>query len=370
MSDRVFGSSSAATGLDGAIAKAVRQSLCHLPGVDDAGASYLVNVLSDISILSMIALSSYVLLLSGRVSFGQQAYFGIGAYASAIGTALFGWSLPAALFFGIFCGSICSFLVARLTISLSGLYYAVASLAFAKMLRLGLGSWHWQLDRGAGPVGPDGLVGFRNIRWLYENNIAPEVFLLICLALLICLLLGLAIMERLRLGLNIRMVGYDEGLAAAQALPVARLRLFSASLAGALASIAGGLYAHRTTYVEASLFDPMLGVHALGYALLGGLGTTLGPIFGVVLDLGLLDASRLVDGWRMVIFGGLIALILKFRPRGLLDEALVNRMQIQMRTIFRRFHPAPHRDQEIQGPAPLAISRLSPSTSHKQEIQS
>ncbi|NBO04573.1 MAG: branched-chain amino acid ABC transporter permease, partial [Betaproteobacteria bacterium] len=256
MSDRVFGSSSAATGMDGAIAKAVRQSLCHLPGVDDAGASYLVNVLSDISILSLIALSSYVLLLSGRVSFGQQAYFGLGAYGSAVGTVLFGWSLPLALVFGIACGAFCAYFLALITRPLSGLYFAVASLAFAEMLRLALSSWHWQVDRGGGPVGPAGLEGFRSIRWLYENNVAPEVFLLICLALLGAVLIGQMLLERRRIGMSIRMIGYDEVLAAAQGLPVDRLRLFAATLSGGLAAIAGGLYAHRTTYVEASLFDP------------------------------------------------------------------------------------------------------------------
>jgi branched-chain amino acid transport system permease protein len=70
----------------------------------------------------------------------------------------------------------------------------------------------------------------------------------------------------------------------------------------------------------------MLGVHAVGYALLGGLGTALGPLLGVMLDLGLLDASRLLPGWRMVIFGGLVALFLRWRPRGLLDETLVHRI--------------------------------------------
>jgi branched-chain amino acid transport system permease protein len=70
----------------------------------------------------------------------------------------------------------------------------------------------------------------------------------------------------------------------------------------------------------------MLGVHAVGYALLGGLGTALGPLVGVMFDLGLLDATHLFSGWRMVVFGGLLALFLRWRPRGLLDERLVHRI--------------------------------------------
>jgi branched-chain amino acid transport system permease protein len=112
----------------------------------------------------------------------------------------------------------------------------------------------------------------------------------------------------------------------------------TAARAGGLAGLGGGLYAHRTTYIEPAVFDPMLGVHAVGYALLGGLGTAFGPLLGVILDLGLLDASRLFPGWRMVIFGGLVALFLRWRPRGLLDEALVHRLS----TAFHTRSPFPN----------------------------
>ena len=150
--------------------------------------------------------------------------------------------------------------------------------------------------------------------------------LLLTLGLLAAVLGLLMAAERTRLGTAWRMTGQDDVLTAAQGVSVARMRLLVAALAGGLAALGGGLYAHRTTYIEPALFDPMLGVHAVGYALLGGLGTALGPLLGVAIDLGLLDASRLFPGWRMVIFGGLVALFLRWRPRGLLDEVLVHRL--------------------------------------------
>jgi branched-chain amino acid transport system permease protein len=101
------------------------------------------------------------------------------------------------------------------------------------------------------------------------------------------------------------------------------------------------LYAHRVTYIEPALFDPMLGVHAVGYALLGGLGTSLGPLLGVALDLGLLDATRWFQGWRMVVFGGLVALLLRWRPRGLLDESTVLLLAASMKRLDRAIQRAP-----------------------------
>ena len=61
---------------------------------------YLVSVLSNIGVISFIALSAYLLLLTGEISFGQQAFFAIGAYAAGIATALWGWPLSAALVWG------------------------------------------------------------------------------------------------------------------------------------------------------------------------------------------------------------------------------------------------------------------------------
>ena len=177
-----------------------------------------------------------------------------------------------------------------------------------------------------GLVGPAGLDGFRDIRWLLENDVSPRAYLVLVVAVLGVVLLTVGWLERHRLGLALRSVGHDDVLAAAQGLPVLRLRLLAATLAGALAGLGGGLYAHRATYIEPALFDTMLGVHAVGYALIGGLGTALGPLLGVAFDLGLLEATSVFAGWRMVVFGGLVALFLRWRPRGLLDEALVHRI--------------------------------------------
>ena len=343
--DRIFGSSAAATGADGAVAQAVRAALCHLPGVDEAGSVHLVGLASDMAIMTLLALSAYLMLLVGRVSFAQQAFFALGAYASGVMTAMFDVPLPVALAFGMAVGAVASWTLALPTMRLSGLHYAVATLAFGEMTRIGLGWWTWQVrpaEGGAGsPVGPAGIEGFRDIRWLQENNLAPEVYMLGTAAVALVILAMLMAVERTRLGVSLRMVGQDDLLSAAQGLPVVRLRLMAACGAGALAALGGGLYAHRTTYIEPAMFDPMLGVHAVGYALLGGLGTAFGPLLGVVLDIGLLDASRLFPGWRMVIFGGLVALFLRWRPRGLLDETLVHRIAMAARALLERLRAKP-----------------------------
>lgn len=300
------------------------------------GSEHLIGLASDIAIMSLLALSAWLVLRVGRISFGQQAFFGLGAYVAGITTAVGGAALPIALAVGMAVGAAASLLVALPTLRLTGLRYAVATLAFAEMTRLTLQSWHWQVDTGAGPVGPAGLEGFRDIRWLLENDVSTAHFLVLAAATLAAVLLALGCLNRTRLGMALQAVGHDDALAASQGLPVLRLRLLAVGLAGALAALGGGLYAHRTTYIEPALFDPMLGVHAVGYALIGGLATSLGPLLGVVFDIGLLEATRLFAGWRMVVFGGLVALFLRWRPRGLLDENAVAHLRAWWRRLCLR----------------------------------
>lgn len=290
-------------------------------------AEHALGLATDMAVMSLLALSAFVLLLAGRISFGQQAYFGLGAYASALASTAAQWPLAPALAAGCAVGALAAFLLGLPTLRLSGLQYAVATLAFAEMLRIGLQGWVWQWTAADGSLaGPSGLEGFRDIRWLLENDVGAGEFLALALGLLVAVLAGLAWLGRRRAGAALRMVGHDDTLAAAQGLPVARVRLAAATLAGALAALGGGLYAHRTTYLEPAIFDPMLGVHAVGYALIGGLGTVAGPLLGVMFDLGLLEATRIFAGWRMVVFGALVALFLRWRPRGLLDEDLLHRL--------------------------------------------
>ena len=124
--------------------------------------------------------------------------------------------------------------------------------------------------------------------------------------------------------MTLRSLGEDPELALSLGVNVNRLKLGVASVAGALAALGGVLYAHHNTYIEPRNFDIMLGVHSLAYALIGGLGTALGPLLGVALDIGVLEGTRFFGGARMIVFGGLVAVLLVFRPRGLLDEQVVH----------------------------------------------
>jgi branched-chain amino acid transport system permease protein len=285
---------------------------------------YTVGVLTNIGLISFIALSAYLLLLTGEMSFGQQAFFGIGGYVAGIATAIYAMPLPVAAILAMLAGALAQFLVGLPTLRLRGLYFSMATLAAAEMLRIVFELIHFQREIGGELVGPDGTQGFRGIRWVFEASIEPEQYLLIVWTLVALVVVGFVLVERSRLGATLRTLGEDPELARSIGIPVERVKLATAAVAGALAALGGALYAHHNTYVEPRNFDIMLGVHSLAYALIGGLGTVFGPLLGVILDIGLLESSRVFQGYRMIVFGGLVAILLVFRPRGLLNEQVVH----------------------------------------------
>jgi branched-chain amino acid transport system permease protein len=285
--------------------------------------AYAIGVLTNIALFSFIALSAYLLLVAGEMSFGQQAFFGVGAYTGGILTTLYGWPLPLAAVAAMALGALAQLLVALPTLRLRGLYFAMATLAAAEMARILFELLHWRREVDGELTGPDGTQGFRGIRWIFEHGIEPLHYLSI-VCVLLALVLGLFVLvERSKLGATLRGIGQDPELAASVGIDVQRVKLGVAAAAGALAALGGVLYAHHNTYIEPRNFDIMLGVHSLAYALIGGLGTAFGPLLGVLLDIGALESTRVFQGYRMIVFGGLVAVVLVYRPRGLLDERSV-----------------------------------------------
>jgi branched-chain amino acid transport system permease protein len=285
---------------------------------------YTIGVLTNIGLISFIALSAYLLIVAGEMSFGQQGFFGLGAYVAGVATAMYGFPLPVAAAMAMGAGAAGATLIGLPTLRLRGLYFAMATLAAAEMLRIVFELIHFQREIDGEPVGPDGTQGFRGIRWVFENGVEPEGYLAMVWGLLLVVMILFSIVERSKLGATLRMLGEDPELARMLGVHVERFKLGVVAAAGALAALGGALYAHHNTYIEPRNFDIMLGVHSLAYALIGGLGTAFGPLLGVLVDIGVLEGSRYFQGYRMIAFGGLVAILLVFRPRGLLDEKVVH----------------------------------------------
>ena len=137
---------------------------------------YALGVFTNIGLFSFLALSAYLLLIAGEMSFGQQAFFGVGAYVAGIATAMWGLPLPLALIGAMVAGAAAASLVGLPTLRLRGLYFAMATLAAAEMFRILFELVHWQRTVDGEVVGPDGTQGFRGIRWVLEQGVEQAGF--------------------------------------------------------------------------------------------------------------------------------------------------------------------------------------------------
>ncbi len=287
---------------------------------------YVASTLTNVALISFLALSAYLVLVVGEVSFGQQAFFAIGAYVTATVTAIFGGHIILALFLSTIAGGLAALLLAALVIRLSGLYFAIASLCFAELLRLTLLRIRIPLEIDGRSTGMDGPEGFSNIRWIFENDFEVTDFLLLTVVCLLALLLLLFYFERTTVMLRARLVGRDSILAQSLGVRPDHYRMAFIGLSGMVAGFGGALFALFNTHIEPQMFGVMLGVHALAYTIIGGLGAPLGPLIGVGIDIGLLESIRALSEYRMIAFGGLVAVLLIIFPQGLLSPRAVNRL--------------------------------------------
>ncbi len=279
------------------------------------------------TLISFIALSTYLILIVGEVSFGQQAFFGIGAYVTAIYTALFDFPLLISLILAILLSTLVSLFLSIATNRLSGIYFSIATLAFAELFRSSLLEIYYTVSTPNGITGPNGPEGFQNIRWIFDNNITAGMFSLGCFLTLSVLVISLLFLENTSLFKNARLVGKDIILAESLGIRPAVYRGLFIGTAGGIAGFGGGLFALHNTYIEPSMFGIMLGVHALAYTVIGGLGSPIGPLLGVILDIGFLESIRAISEYRMIIFGGAVALVLIVFPEGLINSKLIQKMK-------------------------------------------
>ena len=292
---------------------------------------YLLTVISNIGMISLIAISAYILLITGEISFGQQAYFGISAYSGAIATTLWGRPFWIALLFGSLLAGIAAGLVSALTVRISGLYFSISTLAFSEMVRLSLLKFSYQKEIDGELIGPNGAEGFGGIRWIFDNNISVFQYTLLIYFILFLVITCLFFIERSGLGMIFRMIGQDPMLTRVHGINPVNYKVIASVLAGFIAGLGGMLYAHSFTFIEPQIFNVMLGVHSLAYGLIGGPGTVFGPLIGVALDIGFLESIRVIHGYRMIVFGGLVAIMLILMPRGFLDEKRVYRIRRALR---------------------------------------
>jgi branched-chain amino acid transport system permease protein len=281
-----------------------------------------------IGVHTLLGLSAYIVLLTGQVTLAQAGFLAIGAYAAAMLTVLAGWALVPALAVSGLLGALVACAVGFPALRVRGLILVIATLAFGEGVRLFFFNFDYQVARGDIKVGPLGGEGFRQIRYFPENGWTTLEVMLFIWAIVIAVMALLWWFDRSRYGAVLRAVGEDELAAQSVGVNLTAVKVSAMTVGGAIAGVAGGIFAHYTTHIEHTNFNILVATFAIAYPIVGGLASVFGTLAAVVFVQGfLIEGLRFLGDWRNLLFGALIVLAMNLRPHGLLDAQALARLR-------------------------------------------
>jgi branched-chain amino acid transport system permease protein len=292
---------------------------------------YYVAIASIVGIHALLGLSVYLVAICGQMSFGQQGFFAIGAYLAGMATAMWGLGLFPALGLATLVAGLFGFLVGFPALRVRGLYLAIATFGFGEIVRLTFLNIRYTRTIGGRVVGPNGAEGFRHVRYVFDGGITATQYLGIILLVLAVVVALIAWLDHSKLGGRFRAVEEDELAAAMIGIDVTRVKVLGFSLGGAVAGLSGALFVHYATYIDHDMVALPLAIASVTYPILGGLGSFAGPLLGTVLLVSLTEGLRVLHDLREFVYGALIIVMMIFRPRGIVDEALVQRVRVWLR---------------------------------------
>lgn len=282
--------------------------------------NYTLHILILALMYAVLALSwNLVIGYSGIFSFGHQAFFGIGAYVSA----LLSMKLAVSPWFGLIIGGIAAAVAGGL-ISLPVLrlkaapYIAILTLGFAEIVKL-VASNLVDLTRGElGLSGIPAFTSFGSISFNLAHRLNLYYVILILLFLTVFAMIKIINGPR---GLALKSIRESQDAAESLGVDLRKNKLYVFMLSSFIAGTAGSFYAH---YVQVLTPSSVIGVEVmlqiLVITVIGGLGTVIGPVVGSFIVVIGLEYLRFLGDYRLLIYGAVLVLAIMFMPEGIVRK--------------------------------------------------
>lgn len=287
-----------------------------------ASVSYL-SLLTNAVGLAVLALSWDILARTGQLSLAHAAFFGAGAYTTAIMVKLADWPLWWGIPAGGAVAIILALILGSVTLRLRGIYFAIATLAFTEVLKAAVRQLPTAVAGGAAGINvsplfrPEFIPGEME-RWEIAFIRNENYFLVYAGILLVTILVSMA-MQRSRVRFAATAIRTNEEVAAVMGVHAARYKLLTFALSSMMVGVLGAVAAHRVgSVVPEGTFAIGTTVFALVTPIFGGLYTTIGPILGAAALAGVEETLRRVfqDGY-LIGYGLVLILSIMFMPKGL-----------------------------------------------------
>ena len=289
--------------------------------------SYAAFIATFAGIYALLALSLVLVWgQAGMVNLGLAGFFALGAYASALVTVGGGMPIPLGWLAALAVAAVAGLLLTWLTRQMRGDYLAIVTLGFAETIRLAAVNETWATK------GSDGISG---IPGPFKAALGGQFNAVYLVLTWLVVALAWALVRRLTgapFGRVLRAIRDDDEVAAAAGKPVLRFKLQVFAIAGALAGLAGALYAHFTSYISPDLFTPLITVYIFLAATAGGNTRPAGAVLGALVLMLFLEGTRFIAAavpgisplqaasLREFVVGIALIVLLQLRPDGLLTE--------------------------------------------------
>ncbi|CAM4346586.1 ABC-type branched-chain amino acid transport system, permease component [Comamonas aquatilis] len=259
-----------------------------------------------ISILMYCVLATAWALFSGPtryISLATVAFFGMGAYVTAVFGEQLPWAAVLAIAAGV--GLVMALLVGLSTLRLSGVYFVIFSFGLAELVKQLVTWWEVNITKDLG-------------RYVFVEITQLDIYWQL-LALLALVLLLRALINRSRLGLALRVIGEDETVATHVGINTTTAKVLLFTVSAVFITVTGAIMAPRWTYIDPSIaFAPAISFQTLIMALLGGAGALFGPLLGAVPLVLLFEyLSANFPNHFAILLGLVFIVIVYFVPQGL-----------------------------------------------------
>jgi branched-chain amino acid transport system permease protein len=255
---------------------------------------------------------------AGQVSFGNAAFFGVGAYTTAILLVNFNVNPWLGMLAGCVLSVCLAVVVGYPCFRLRGHYFAIATIAVGEIMGVIFTNW----DYGGAAVGiyiPILEESFTNFE--FHSSKIPYYYIILCM-LLVAIAVSYVI-EESRLGYYLRAVKDDPDGARSLGIDIQKYKMIAFSISAVLTSICGTFYGQYVLYIDpSSTMDLMMSIHLCIIALIGGIGKLFGPVVGAFVFIPLMELTRVYlgsegQGIDMIIYSLLVIMIAIWRPQGL-----------------------------------------------------
>ena len=287
------------------------------------GNPYILHVLVITGIFIVAAISLNLLLgYAGQLSLGHVAFFGIGAYASALVSLGFDISFfslkPKPVWVGMLAGAVaaglCGWVIGRLAFKVRGAYFVIVSISFAEVVHLVAVNW---VELTQGPMALNNIPPLTVFGFSFFKK--PENYWLILTVAVVCYVLVRRIVKS-KAGRAMIALRENEPLATSVGIDVTRTLVLAAVVSAAMAGMAGALYAHYIRIVDHDVFLFIYTVTMVIMVVTGGKGTLAGPVVGGLVFGLMPEALRALavgpEG-QWILYGALMVLVVYFLPQGI-----------------------------------------------------